>query len=80
MKQNLKYWSVALLGGAVGALAGVLLAPASGRETRRTLSRRFGDEKDALVRRGHRAVEEVADYLQDQLHEGKKKLAEAVNA
>jgi gas vesicle protein len=65
------YLGIALLGGAVGALVGLLTAPARGRETRR----RLGDGADALVRSGHYALEGVADYLQ----ESKRKLGRVVN-
>jgi gas vesicle protein len=49
----------------VGIVAGLLVAPAPGRETRRRLTRRIGEEKDALLRRGHLAMEGVTDYLQE---------------
>lgn len=63
-RQNLQFLGLAALaGGALGAVLGLLAAPASGRETRRRLARRLGDGKDALVRGGHRAVDEVAEYL-----------------
>lgn len=79
MSQNRKYLGAALAGAALGVAAGLLFAPAAGRETRRKLTRRITDEKDNLVRNGHRAVEEVTGYLYDQFEESKKKLAQAVN-
>lgn len=64
-RSSFTYVGIGLLGAAVGIIAGLLVAPAPGRETRRRLSRRIGEEKDALLRQGHLAVEGVTDYLQD---------------
>ncbi len=47
---------VAAVAAAMGCAAGVLLAPASGRETRRRLSRRLADEGDHLRRAGEFAI------------------------
>jgi len=62
-RRNLKYLGVALVGGALGALAGLLLAPTSGRETRRKLSRSLGDQRDTLARRGSQVLDGVTEYL-----------------
>ena len=78
MRQDLTYVGIALVAGGLGLLAGLLLAPASGRETRRMIGRRFDEEKDYLLRRGQRAIEGVADYVEDQFEEGKRKLDKAV--
>ena len=59
------YVGIGLLGAAVGIIAGLLVAPAPGRETRRRLSRRIGEEKESLLRKGQLAVEGVSDYLQE---------------
>jgi len=59
------YVGIGLLGAAVGILAGLLVAPAPGRETRRRLTRRLGEEREALLRKGHLAMEGVTDYLQE---------------
>jgi hypothetical protein len=64
-RSTFTYVGMGLLGAAVGILAGLLVAPASGRETRRRLSRRIGEEKEALLRKGQLAVEGVTDYLQE---------------
>jgi len=69
--RNAKYLGLALAGGAIGALAGLLLAPAPGRETRRRLSRKISEERQALVRTGHRA----ADYVQERFDEGRRRLS-----
>jgi gas vesicle protein len=62
-RKNLTYVGLALAGGTLGAIVGLLLAPASGRETRRKLARSLGDRKEALVRRGNQAADNIADYL-----------------
>jgi gas vesicle protein len=62
---SVTYVGIGLLGAAVGIVAGLLVAPAPGHETRRRLTRRIGEEKEALVRKGQLAVEGVTDYLQE---------------
>ena len=80
MRQNLTYVGIALVAGGLGLLAGLLLAPASGRETRRMIGRRLDEEKDYLFRRGQRALEGVSDYVEDHFEEGKRKLSKAVRS
>ena len=69
------YISIGILGAVAGAVAGFLLAPAPGRETRRRVGQRLALEKDALVRKGQLAVEGVSDVLE----EGKRLLGRAAN-
>jgi gas vesicle protein len=45
MSKALRYASIVLAGGAVGAALGLLYAPASGRETRRKLARRVEEAR-----------------------------------
>ena len=80
MRQELTYVGIALVAGGLGLLAGLLLAPASGRETRRMIGRRLDEEKDYLLRRGQRAIEGVTDYVEEQLEEGKRKLGKATKS
>jgi len=54
MSSVLRYTGVALAGGLLGALAGLLLAPDSGRNTRRRLAFRLEEGRDALARQGQR--------------------------
>jgi gas vesicle protein len=62
-RKTLTYLGIALVGGAAGALLGLLAAPYSGRETRRRIARSVGDRKDAIIRRGHQAADNVTEYL-----------------
>jgi gas vesicle protein len=89
--QSLKYVGVALTAGIVGAAVALLMAPASGRETRKRLSRRFDeesrrmgrtlrDEKDNLLKKGREAFEDVADYVSDELDSAQKKISKVVRA
>jgi gas vesicle protein len=58
MSDKGKAFGAAAIGIALGAAVGLLLAPASGRRTRRRLVQVIGDGRDAVVRGG--------DYLMDQ--------------
>ena len=69
------YVGIGLLGAVAGAVAGILLAPAPGRDTRRKVGQRLAMEKDSLVRKGQLAVEGVTDVLE----EGKRILGQAAN-
>lgn len=80
MKQTLQYVGLAIVAGAVGAAAGVLFAPASGRETRRRLRRRVADERDALLHKGQRAVGGATEFIQEQLQEKARQLRKSVSA
>lgn len=69
------YVGIGLLGAVAGAMAGLLLAPGPGRETRRRLGQKLAEEKEALVRRGQLAMEGVTDALE----EGRRMLDRAAN-
>lgn len=69
------YLGVALAGGVVGALAGLLLAPAPGRDTRRRIS----EEAEDLALKGQRMIEGVADYVQETFEDGRRTLTRVVN-
>jgi|RhiMetdeSRZDD1v2_1073273.scaffolds.fasta_scaffold357272_3 gas vesicle protein len=62
-RDDLAYVGIALVGGALGALVGLLAAPYTGRETRRRLTRAIRDRRDAIIRRGYQTVDEVNGYL-----------------
>jgi YtxH-like protein len=51
LDKTLKYAGLAIAGGAVGAAIGILIAPASGAETRRLISDRIESERDEFLKR-----------------------------
>jgi gas vesicle protein len=86
---GLKYVGVALTAGIVGAAVALLMAPASGRDTRRRISRRleeesrrmgrtFRSEKEQLLKKGREALEDVAEYVNDELNAAQKKISKAI--
>jgi hypothetical protein len=44
------------------------------------IGRRIDEEKEHLVRKGQRAIEDVSDYVEDQIEEGKRKLSKVVRS
>lgn len=76
-------WGYAVLGlavgGAAGLLAGVMMAPASGRDTRRKLARKLEEERRELARKSRRAVDDLAEYASQHLEDGKEKLGELLH-
>ena len=71
--------AVGLVGTGLGLLIGTLVAPASGRETRRRWRRRVEDEVHGLRRRGRRTVEDAVqtgvDYAAEHLQHGREAVA-----
>jgi gas vesicle protein len=87
--QTLKYFGVVLTAGLIGAGVALLLAPASGEETRRRLSRNMEDEKRRmmkrinrekanLVKRGKKAMEDVSEFVNDEFEAAQKKISKVV--
>ncbi len=74
-RHTMTYVSIGLLGAVAGAMAGLLLAPGPGRETRRRLGQKLAEEKEALVRRGQLAMEGVTDVFE----EGRRMFDRAAN-
>lgn len=72
---RLRYVAVALVAGTVGAAVALLLAPDTGRNTRRKMLRRLEREREALVRQSRRLAEQAGDYLEEQYKEGRKAVA-----
>jgi gas vesicle protein len=64
--------------GAAAFAAGLLTAPASGRETRRRIGRRLREERAALLRKGRRAVEEAGEFAAGRIEEGKEKVRSVI--
>ena len=62
-----------VIGGmAVGAIAGVLYAPASGKKTRKDLS----DKVDSLKNQIAQAISQGEDYVSEKVSDMRKQLAE----
>ncbi len=74
-KQGFKYFAVALAGGGIGALMGVLFAPASGRETRRMLSRRMDETREDLVKGGERLVGQIVERAEERIKDVGRRIA-----
>ncbi len=57
------YMGVALLGGVVGALVGLLLAPGPGNETRRRIARQSIEDQELLLRRAEMGMDLFGEEL-----------------
>jgi gas vesicle protein len=69
----------AAAGATLGAIVGLLLAPAAGRRTRRRLTGAMEDGRDAVLGGGRRAAGQVSDYLLGQFERSKQALRDAAN-
>lgn len=75
-----------LVGGVLGALAGLLLAPASGRETRRRIADTSADARDRTLDFIDESRERMADLVDESrsrvtnlVQDGKEEIAEAAS-
>jgi gas vesicle protein len=75
---RLRYVGVALVAGTVGAAVALLLAPDSGRNTRRRLARRLERERQQLLRRSRRMIAQAEDQLDDKVKEASRYLDQQV--
>ena len=69
---KMRYVAVALVAGTVGAAVALLLAPDTGRNTRRKMMRRLQREREMLVRQGREIAEEAGEYVEARLKDGRK--------
>jgi gas vesicle protein len=76
---GVRYAGWLLVGSTIGAAVALLTAPASGQETRRRIARRIEDERDELLKKSSKALGSAADFFQEKIDYGKRKLARAVN-
>ena len=53
-----------IAGVGIGALAGILFAPKSGRETRQYLAERVEEGRDFVGKKGQRIREQAGDYVE----------------
>ncbi|WP_020526724.1 YtxH domain-containing protein [Flexithrix dorotheae] len=70
MSQNSKVLLAAIAGAAVGVIAGILVAPASGKDTFEDLSKKAEELKDDLediAAKGRKSVRELSDTVTDNL-------------
>ncbi len=54
LDKTIKYAGLAIAGGAIGAAIGILVAPASGAETRRKISDRIDAERNEFLKKMRR--------------------------
>ena len=72
-----------IAGMGIGALAGILFAPKSGRETRQYLAERVEEGRDYVSKKGQRIREQAGDYVErgrSILHQQREHLNAAVEA
>jgi len=74
IKQSFSYCGVLMLGATTGFVAGLLMAPASGEESRRRFSWRLDEGKSRLRQTGRRVVDDTATRLEHGIESGKQKL------
>jgi gas vesicle protein len=67
-RRMLETFGIALTAAALGYAAGVLSAPASGRDTRRRLGRRLEHETNELTRSAERALRDMKNKVADAVH------------
>jgi gas vesicle protein len=75
---RLRYVGVALVAGTVGAAVALLMAPDSGRNTRRRLARRLERERVALLRRSRKMVAQAEDQLDEKVEQASRYLEQQV--
>jgi gas vesicle protein len=69
---------VALVAGTVGAAVALLMAPDSGRNTRRRVARRLERERMALLRRSRQMVARAEDQLDEKVEQASRYLDQQV--
>jgi gas vesicle protein len=69
MSSTSKFLTGFIIGGAIGAVAGILLAPKSGEETRTMIS----DATDDLLKRTDKTIKEIRDKADDAVSDMQKK-------
>jgi len=65
-----------ILGAATGAVAGLLLAPASGKETRENLSDKAGELKSDLDKKFNELSKKIEDLDKESLNDFKEKFGD----
>jgi gas vesicle protein len=67
---------VSLAGAALGLVVGLMMAPASGRRTRRRLCRNLADQREAIVRSRRRTLRELVEFVGSQLDQSRRRLTQ----
>jgi gas vesicle protein len=86
----LKTLGVALTSGLVGAGVALLLAPRSGRDTRKMINRSLEQQKrafakklnretDRMLRKGRAAMEDVSGFVQEELQAAQLRISKVVS-
>ena len=75
---RMRYVGVALVAGTVGAAVALLMAPDSGRNTRRRMARRLERERVALLRRSRQMVARAEDQLDEKVEQASRYLDQQV--
>ena len=76
---RLRYVAVALVAGTVGAAVALLLAPDTGRNTRRKVMRRIERERETLLRRGRELADDAGEYVEERVKDGRKIVGRVVD-
>lgn len=77
MSRDSGFFGGIIFGGVIGFVAGVLLAPASGEETRTRL-KKFKDENDDLIQETKMKTEHVVSKTMDAIDAGFDKLTKVI--
>jgi len=77
-REALTVSALVVVGGSAGFLAGLLVAPQSGRDTRKQLTRRLEDGRDDLVRRGRHAAKRMSETLEGGVERGRRAISEVM--
>lgn len=75
---RLRYVGVALVAGTVGAAVALLLAPDTGRNTRRRIAKRLDRERQLAARRTRRMVDEAEHYIEGRVKEATEAIDDRV--
>jgi hypothetical protein len=77
---GLAYLAIAVGAAAVGAAVGVLVAPESGRDTRRKLGRRIEKETAQLKKQGARAFKDFQERAAEAFDDSKERLSQMLHS
>jgi gas vesicle protein len=72
VEEKLKYLGVALVAGTVGAMVALLIAPQSGRDTRKLLRKRYDRESAALRKKSRRMIEDAEEFVEGKIQDGRR--------